>query len=453
MDALYLRRWCPLNKFDELSKKILKSKQQETKSYDADATVVRVEEPTVYVKIDGGAIETPCKVTVSCKVGDRVRVRVSGGRCWIIGNVSAPSTDDTKAKEVEGKFDGIFTNDIIGKNGWINLLKGTFNYGDGALVWDGKTLRMKGAVEADELYAKKNTDTESTFIELSDEHGRVNIEKIYKYNNSRASFSIGTGVIDFTSARYLYDFEYDPEGKPYNDNVLDSVAAIRVSSDGNGYIQIHTGKDPFYSELLYSNGVLSNVDLMHESAYRAKSLAGYIQMISKNDYNGVVGLYGTMNSGSEGFMVYKDQTGAVVHPTTSDKRLKNHISELDENEARVLLENLKPQTFTYKDDKDCKCVLNGFYAQDVRDILLDSKIGHRGYLIAMEDNKPNYNLKADENGVVYAIDYAKMLPLVWKGWQMHEERIKELERENSKLESRIERLERMILNEKDDLQG
>lgn len=34
---------------------------------------------------------------------------------------------------------------IIGDNGWINLAEGTFNYGNGKLVWDGSTLTINGS--------------------------------------------------------------------------------------------------------------------------------------------------------------------------------------------------------------------------------------------------------------------------------------------------------------------
>lgn len=38
--------------------------------------------------------------------------------------------------------DKITTNNISGTNGWINLRSGTFNYNDGALSWDGSTMKI-----------------------------------------------------------------------------------------------------------------------------------------------------------------------------------------------------------------------------------------------------------------------------------------------------------------------
>lgn len=42
----------------------------------------------------------------------------------------------------------ITTENLVGTNGWINLNKGTFNYGSGKLVWDGQSLSISGNVTA-----------------------------------------------------------------------------------------------------------------------------------------------------------------------------------------------------------------------------------------------------------------------------------------------------------------
>lgn len=68
-------------------------------SYDAPAEVLRIENQTAWVHIDGGVAETPVKLTINAKVGDTVQVRVTNGHAFIIGNVTAPPTDDSKAEE------------------------------------------------------------------------------------------------------------------------------------------------------------------------------------------------------------------------------------------------------------------------------------------------------------------------------------------------------------------
>lgn len=72
-------------------------KESKTKAYDTVAKVLRVDEKTAYVHIDGGADETPAQMTINCKTGDTVKIRVSGGKAWLTGNITAPPTDDSVA--------------------------------------------------------------------------------------------------------------------------------------------------------------------------------------------------------------------------------------------------------------------------------------------------------------------------------------------------------------------
>lgn len=71
--------------------------KQQTTPYDTTAEVTRVDGNTAYVHIPGGVDETPVTLTQNAKPGDNVQVRVSGGRAWIVGNATAPPTDDTTA--------------------------------------------------------------------------------------------------------------------------------------------------------------------------------------------------------------------------------------------------------------------------------------------------------------------------------------------------------------------
>lgn len=69
------------------------------RSYDTPATVLRVEGDTVWVHIDGGADETPVQKTINCAEGETVQVRISNGSAFLVGNASAPPTDDKTANE------------------------------------------------------------------------------------------------------------------------------------------------------------------------------------------------------------------------------------------------------------------------------------------------------------------------------------------------------------------
>ena len=81
--------------------KAIEAREKKPRGYDSEAKVVRIDGDTAYVHLPGGVPETPVKRTISCKVGDKVQVRVSGGRATITGNATAPPTDDTKAEAAE----------------------------------------------------------------------------------------------------------------------------------------------------------------------------------------------------------------------------------------------------------------------------------------------------------------------------------------------------------------
>lgn len=72
------------------------------KPYDTSAVVKRVEGSTAWVHIDQGVEETPVEMTIACKPGDTVKVRLSGGMAYLLGNNTAPPTDDRTALEALG---------------------------------------------------------------------------------------------------------------------------------------------------------------------------------------------------------------------------------------------------------------------------------------------------------------------------------------------------------------
>lgn len=81
-------------KFTEAMRAAMK---QTTTGYDTTAEVKRIEGGTAWVHIPGGVDETPVKLTIDAHAGDTVQVRVSGGSAWLVGNASAPPTDNRMA--------------------------------------------------------------------------------------------------------------------------------------------------------------------------------------------------------------------------------------------------------------------------------------------------------------------------------------------------------------------
>ena len=78
------------------------AQEKKTSAYDTAATITRIEaNGTAWVHIPGGVDETPVKLTISAKPGDTVQLRVGGGSAWLVGNQTAPPTDDTKANKAQ----------------------------------------------------------------------------------------------------------------------------------------------------------------------------------------------------------------------------------------------------------------------------------------------------------------------------------------------------------------
>ena len=86
--------------------KVLNNKDKGPKPYDTTAEVVRVEDGVAWVHIDGGVEETPAELTINAVKGDHVKVRLVGGQAFLIGNGTAPPTDDRVANDALGVATG-----------------------------------------------------------------------------------------------------------------------------------------------------------------------------------------------------------------------------------------------------------------------------------------------------------------------------------------------------------
>lgn len=158
---------------------------------------------------------------------------------------------------------------------------------------------------------------------------------------------------------------------------------------------------------------------------------------------GAFGLYATKtgNTARNKWLVWMNSSGTITHETSSDLRDKNVLGEISEQEAINVLRQVKIINYIYKNDEE-SVVQNGVVAQQVRDVLLKNNLGYRPYIsIHGEDgNSFYYDLKTPEDEVRYGIDYSKFTPILWKGWQLHDDRIAALENENADLRAEIAKM-------------
>lgn len=497
-----MRRLFRLNDFNELSKRILNIKSKDEKGYDSTATVVRIEEGSVFVKIDGGTNETPCKATVSCKVGDRVRVRVAGGRCWIVGNVTSPSTDDSKAIEVEGRFEKILVDDIIGKNGYINLAKGTFNYGNGSLSWDGKKLVLKGIVEAKSGKIGK-WDITDDGLEYYSDSSTESLRTI-----SRAYISAdfeGAPIIEFSTNEYSTD---DSNDYHHEEQILIHDGSLKLAKteykNGDGYVHMTVVSSDFgfYTEEMYralgtkmpfvhlytdtgsevrfgvgSSGYNRGIYDVNTDRWQIYSTQNNETVVTGSKYcalkcdndgqsdlklifmqiDGFWGFYPNVNGSFRlGNANYRwNSIFSQYAVNTSDIKEKDvieHDWKIDE-----FIRGLKPIAYFSKSDGSAgERIHMGFGAQDVSELCKRLKIGDMAVYEASykEESKGAYHGEnVSDEELVWGLKYNEFIAPMVMEMQKLMNRCDELETENSKLESRIERLERMIFDEHNKVQN
>ena len=97
------------NLASQLQKTINEKDKKKKTGYYAQSEVLKVTDDTVWVKIPGGIDETPVARTIDAKPGDRVQVRVEGGRAWIAGNYTDPATGDSRVINLEKTVTKEFT--------------------------------------------------------------------------------------------------------------------------------------------------------------------------------------------------------------------------------------------------------------------------------------------------------------------------------------------------------
>lgn len=192
-------------------------KESKTKAYDTVAKVLRVDEKTAYVHIDGGADETPAQMAINCKSGDTVKIRVSGGKAWLTGNITSPPTDDTAAEKVKQSHErfkkGTAKNFGLQNEKIINAAKTATNFidyidGVGLIVGD-----MRG-----------NTLKQNTLLD-------TNGIAVRKGNNELVRF--GTGKIVIPNG--IGEIQYNGNGSVVSskDNIVVSTQQTKNSSDTN----------------------------------------------------------------------------------------------------------------------------------------------------------------------------------------------------------------------------
>ncbi len=136
-------------------------KKNKPSGSDYTGTVTRVDGNTAYVRLTGSDImDTPCRISVDCKPGDNVRVRINGGRAWVCGNDTLPPSNDKK--EVAAKM----SRDMSNRNKHIIIRDGIMKFIANTLYVDSKNFKLDEAGNAEfsgTIKGATYTDSTSNF--------------------------------------------------------------------------------------------------------------------------------------------------------------------------------------------------------------------------------------------------------------------------------------------------
>lgn len=206
---------------------------------------------------------------------------------------------------------------------------------------------------------------------------------------------------------------------------------FQAGNPGSGHQMLGTSTWYFsaaYIDTIYERGsALSN-------KYQAK---GSYSASSHTHGNIINGIYSWNISGTGNLIPRKNGTDTAANiganSTTgcvnavyykslvnkSDERFKENIKDVSENEALTIIKDLNIKSYNYKDDK-VKIKNYGILGQELRDLLIKSSYElFSGLSIddRYEEGRPVYDLEADEDYVIYGVNYTQFIPLLLKAMQ------------------------------------
>ncbi len=311
---------------------------------DYTATVTRVDGATAYVRITGADImDTPVAMSIDCKAGDKVRVRVVNGKAWITGNDTAPPTNDTETiKKARNDLDG--------------LSKRIKKVEDG--------IKIEGVVHFTDL---ENPDEETIIKGGNIDATSMAIKEAYSmYNGEERQRIMAFDKTEPFPGFENYMIVIDPD---------ENIPNCYINTD-NTWVKNFAANTPegavlsFESELFYLD--MPVYDSNYEPTTNIMRVLGaaplydgsHISLVSTAVYSRTAG--GSANVGVNQY--------GTIYRVSSSRRYKHDIQDLPLEEARKLLD-LKPRTFKYNDnfltpdDERVGKDVPGFISEEVSDLL------------------------------------------------------------------------------------
>lgn len=283
---------------------------EKTSAFDSIATVRRIEDGIAWVHFDGGAEETPARLTINAKVGETVQVRVSDGVAFLVGNATAPPTDDARAIVAETAANSAVASASIAFKAASRAVE------DAARASDAAYQAQESANEANTAATTANTAANNALTQLStvedvvgvlnwmSEHGTYVLTEDTELISGKLYF-IRTG--DGTDEDpYAYRLVTEPEEDPatagyYELTSIDETVSnyikshLALTDDGLWVVKDHEGYKLLLSnagaKVYDPNGALVSTfgESIDFSAQRPQKIGGedaYVEWYDSDD-NGV----------------------------------------------------------------------------------------------------------------------------------------------------------------------
>lgn len=311
---------------------------------DYTATVTRVDGGTAYVRITGADImDTPVTMSINCKAGDKVRVRVANGKAWITGNDTAPPTNDTETIKKA-------RNDLDGLSKRIKKIEGG--------------IKIEGIVHFTDL---ENPNEETVIKGGNIDATSMAIKESYSmYNGEERQRIMAFDKTEPFPGVENFMVVIDPD---------ENIPNCYINT-GSTWVKAFAANTPegaalsFDSELFYLDMPIYNSS--YEPTTNTMRVLGAAPLYDGSHVNLTsMAVYSRTAGGSANVGV--NQYG-TIYRVSSSRRYKHDIQDLSLEEAKKLLD-LKPRTFKYNDDfltpdderagKD----VPGFISEEVSDLL------------------------------------------------------------------------------------
>lgn len=367
----------------ELSDLVKMLKNNKSTGSDYTATVTRVENGMAYVQLTGSNImDTPVVMSVDCKPGDKVRVRVNGGRAWVTGNDTAPPTNDTeKIKK-------------INKNN-EDVLKRIKKVEDG--------IKIEGIVHFTDL---ENPDEETVIKGGNIDATSMAIKEAYSmYNGEERQRIMAFDKTEPFPGVENYMVVIDPDEAIPNCYIkTDNTWVKSFSANTSEGAALSFESELFYLDMpVYDANYEPTGNTMRVLSAAPLYDGSHVNLVSMAVYNRTAG--GSANVGVNQY--------GTIYRVSSSRRYKHDIQDLTLEEARKLLD-VKPRTFKYNDD---------FLTPD------DERVGKDvpGFISEEVAEKIPIAVDHDDEGNAEMWNANILIPCMLKIIQDQEKRIKELE--------------------------